>query len=70
MNKHTDNGEKHVPTYEPGLAEHKHGEQYGSDPENMVAEPQENKLHQDLKGRHMQMIAMYVERTGKIRQYD
>jgi amino acid permease len=58
MNTHSDNGEKHVPAYEPGLAEHKRDGQSGSDPENLVVEPQENKLHQDLKGRHMQMIAM------------
>jgi amino acid transporter len=32
---------------------------FSSDPENMVA-ASENVLHQDLKGRHMQMIAMQV----------
>lgn len=41
-------GEKHVHTA-PGY-----------DPENIIA-VSENKLHQDLKGRHMQMIAMQVE---------
>lgn len=32
---------------------------FGSDPESMVMVG-ENRLHQDLKGRHMQMIAMQV----------
>jgi amino acid permease len=58
MNTHSDTGEKHAPAYEPGHAEHNHNGKYGSDQENMVVEPQANKLHQDLKGRHMQMIAM------------
>jgi amino acid permease len=33
---------------------------FSSDPENMVVGANENVLHQDLKGRHMQMIAMQV----------
>ncbi|KAF2491946.1 hypothetical protein BU16DRAFT_551721 [Lophium mytilinum] len=42
-------GEKHVAAPE-----------FGSDPESGAVESGENKLHQDLKGRHMQMIAMQV----------
>lgn len=56
-------GEKHandVPTYEPAtLGQHARGRQFSIDPEDraMVAADQ-NMLHRDLKGRHMQMIAM------------
>ena len=35
---------------------------FGSDQEDM-GEGKTNMLHQDLKGRHMQMIAMQVQRT-------
>jgi amino acid transporter len=52
---------KAAPAYdEPTLGdgEHKHKEASGSDPEDPVALGGQNKLHQDLKGRHMQMIAM------------
>ena len=44
-----------APGYEPTSDGH-----FGSDPENMVV-AKENNLHQDLKGRHMQMIAMQVQ---------
>ncbi|KAL5313304.1 hypothetical protein ACEPPN_019037 [Leptodophora sp. 'Broadleaf-Isolate-01'] len=53
-----DLAEKHtnaVPTYEPGSSGNA-----SSDPENLVVASGTNKLHQDLKGRHMQMIAMQV----------
>jgi amino acid transporter len=56
--KHEDNGdysEKHAtgaPAYEPDGS---------SDPE-VQAVAAGNLLHQDLKGRHMQMIAMQVQR--------
>jgi len=53
-----DLAEKHAtdaaPVYEPDTLE--------GDPEHLV-EGTENKLHQDLKGRHMQMIAMQVQHT-------
>ncbi|KAH6698237.1 amino acid permease-domain-containing protein [Leptodontidium sp. MPI-SDFR-AT-0119] len=51
-----DLAEKHtnaVPTYEPGSSGNA-----SSDPENLVVASGTNKLHQDLKGRHMQMIAI------------
>jgi amino acid transporter len=58
---HGDLAEKHagtVPAYESaGLGEHKRDGDFGSDPENLV-ETKQNALHQDLKGRHMQMIAI------------
>jgi amino acid transporter len=38
---------------------------FSSDPENLVV-THENKLHQDLKGRHMQMIAMRVQHCEPI----
>ncbi|RMZ86628.1 hypothetical protein DV736_g6150, partial [Chaetothyriales sp. CBS 134916] len=56
-------GEKHandVPTYEPAtLGEHARGRQFSIDPEDqaMVATDQ-HMLRRDLKGRHMQMIAI------------
>jgi len=49
-----------VPAYQPAtLGEHARGRQFSVDPEDraMVAADQ-NMLHRDLKGRHMQMIAM------------
>lgn len=52
-----DLAEKHAldaPGYEPTRDGHS-----SSDPENLVV-ARENVLHQDLKGRHMQMIAMQV----------
>lgn len=57
-----DNGdlaEKHAngtPDYDPTRDGH------SSDPENLVV-ARENVLHQDLKGRHMQMIAMQVRHS-------
>jgi len=42
--------------------ENKHDGDFSGDPENMV-EVGENRLHKDLKGRHMQMIAMQVGTT-------
>lgn len=55
-----DLAEKHAnaaPGYEPTGDGH-----ITSDPEDMVV-ISENRLHQDLKGRHMQMIAMQVQRS-------
>lgn len=49
-----------VPAYEPAtLGAHARGRQFSVDPEDhaMVTADQ-NLLHRDLKGRHMQMIAM------------
>ena len=48
-----DFAEKHAKNEPPTLEEG----HFGSDPENMVG-ASGNVLHQDLKGRHMQMIAM------------
>jgi amino acid transporter len=62
--KHETNalGEKHgeVPVYEPAtLGEHARGRQFSIDPEDRaMVETDQNVLHRDLKGRHMQMIAM------------
>lgn len=58
--EHGDYAEKPV-TAAPGYdgsspGEHSRDKEFNSDPEN-VGQVQ-NKLHQDLKGRHMQMIAM------------
>ena len=61
MSSKPENGdlaEKHAnaaPGYEPTRDGNS-----SSDPENMVV-ASENLLHQDLKGRHMQMIAMQVQ---------
>lgn len=52
--EHGDLAEKHPKNESPTGEGH-----FGSDPENLVGEKQ-NVLHQDLKGRHMQMIAMQV----------
>jgi hypothetical protein len=55
-----DLSEKHTnasPSYESKQDGH-----FGSDPENMVV-ASENVLHKDLKGRHMQMIAMQVKHS-------
>jgi hypothetical protein len=55
-----DLAEKHAnaaPGYEPTPDGH-----FSSDPENMVV-AKENLLHQDLKGRHMQMIAMQAQHS-------
>jgi amino acid transporter len=61
-----DLAEKHAnaaPDYGPTPpGEHTRDGHYGGDPESLV-EVKENKLHQDLKGRHMQMIAMQVQHT-------
>ncbi|EXJ79150.1 hypothetical protein A1O3_08651 [Capronia epimyces CBS 606.96] len=56
-------GEKHphdVPAYDNDkLGEHSSGQQFGHDPEDgAVVAGTQNVLHQDLKGRHMQMIAI------------
>ena len=50
-----DFAEKHAKNEPPTLGEGG----FSSDPENLVGANQ-NLLHQDLKGRHMQMIAMQV----------
>jgi amino acid permease len=50
-----DLAEKHAKNEPATLGE----EYFSSDPENMVG-ANENVLRQDLKGRHMQMIAMQV----------
>jgi amino acid permease len=52
------------PSYEPTSEG-----QFASDPENNVAAPKENNLHQDLKGRHMQMIAMQVQHSEPLPVY-
>ncbi|KAK3068590.1 hypothetical protein LTS18_000597, partial [Coniosporium uncinatum] len=57
---------KHVnasPAYEPAsLGEHVRGRQLSVDGHDLaVIEADQNKLHRDLKGRHMQMIAMQVQ---------
>ena len=56
-------GEKHasdVPAYEPAkLGEHERGGPFSIDPEDhTIVATNQNLLHRDLKGRHMQMIAM------------
>ena len=58
--------EKHAtaaPDYKPeALEEHKLHGHANDDPEH-VGEQKELALHQDLKGRHMQMIAMQVQQS-------
>lgn len=58
-------GEKPAPGYDAGsphsYAEHPKGRDLGSDPEDgSVQHSVQNALKRDLKGRHMQMIAMLV----------
>jgi amino acid transporter len=58
--------EKHAnaaPAYEPAtLGEHTRGRPLSSDPEDAaIVVADQNQLHRDLKGRHMQMIAMQVQ---------
>jgi hypothetical protein len=59
--EHGDLSEKHAttaPAYDaPAVGVHKGEGHFDSDPENLV-EGGDNVLHKDLKGRHMQMIAM------------
>ena len=68
--KHENGGfaEKHAnddPAYESGSpGEHKGGGAYTATPEDLVESGETNKLHQDLKGRHMQMIAMQVSSSN------
>lgn len=67
MNTHHETGhvgEKHTtgaayPQAEsPTFGEKNHHDGQYSDPEIQVGHTQQNALHQDLRGRHMQMIAM------------
>lgn len=56
-------GEKHgngIAKPEPaGFGEHARGRQFSVDPEDRaIVAADQNALHRDLKGRHMQMIAM------------
>ena len=65
MNTDSDNGgyaEKHVNGTEPAASGKRDSYSAGADPEIMIA-TSKNALHQDLKGRHMQMIAMQVQHT-------
>lgn len=50
------------PIEEPApLADHLRGRQFSVDPEDQaIVVADQNKLHRNLKGRHMQMIAMQV----------
>ncbi len=49
-----------VPDYQPAtLGDHARGRQFSIDPEDhAMVQTDQNLLHRDLKGRHMQMIAM------------
>jgi len=49
-----------VPAHEPGsLAAHARGRQFSVDPEDRaLVEGDQYALHRELRGRHMQMIAM------------
>jgi amino acid transporter len=53
-------GGNDVPPYKPGsLSEHARGRQFSVDPEDLaMVTADQNMLHRDLKGRHMQMIAI------------
>ena len=66
MSLNSENGglaEKHAngaPAYEPATDRKRDSYSAGADPEIIIA-TSKNALHQDLKGRHMQMIAMQVQ---------
>lgn len=53
---------KHIDAHPAPLADHVRGRQFSIDAEDaaIVAQDQ-NALHRSLKGRHMQMIAMWVQ---------
>lgn len=54
-----ENAEKKDPVETAGLEEHLRGRQFSLEPHDVeIVEADQGKLHRNLKGRHMQMIAM------------
>lgn len=53
------NANEKVPVETSGLGEHVRGRQFSLEPHDVaIVEADQGKLHRNLKGRHMQMIAM------------